>query len=32
MMEPEAEIVSGFPPIMPPYRGRISAGEVGAII
>lgn len=32
MMEPEAEIVAGFPTIMPSYQGRISAAEVGAII
>ncbi|HEX7089449.1 MAG TPA: cytochrome c oxidase subunit II [Longimicrobiales bacterium] len=32
MMDPEAEIVAGFPPIMPSFQGRITPAETAAII
>ncbi len=32
MMDPTAEIVAGFPPIMPSFQGRITPAEVAAII
>lgn len=32
ILEPQAEIVKGFPPAMPPYQGKISAEEVEEII
>src|SRR5690606_22381640 len=32
MMDPTAEIVAGFPPIMPSFQGRITPAEDAAII
>ncbi|HEX5521403.1 MAG TPA: cytochrome c oxidase subunit II [Longimicrobiaceae bacterium] len=32
MMDPELRIVAGFPPVMPSYKGQISAPETAAII
>lgn len=32
MMDPMAQLVSGFPPIMPTYQGVLTASEVGAIL
>lgn len=32
MMDPEARIVAGYPPVMPSYQGEISAPETAAII
>lgn len=32
MMDPRAQIVAGFTPIMPAYQGQLSAGETGALV
>jgi cytochrome c oxidase subunit 2 len=32
MMDPMAEIVAGYAPVMPTYRGQLDAGEVGALV
>jgi cytochrome c oxidase subunit 2 len=32
MMDPEARIVAGYPPVMPSYRGQITAPETAAIV
>lgn len=32
MMDPMAEIVSGFQPVMPSYQGALTATEVGALV
>jgi cytochrome c oxidase subunit 2 len=32
MMDPLADIVQGFPPVMPTYQGRLSAAEIGAMV
>jgi cytochrome c oxidase subunit 2 len=32
MMDPEARVVAGYPPVMPSYQGEISAPETAAII
>jgi cytochrome c oxidase subunit 2 len=32
MMDPEARLVAGYPPVMPSYQGEISAPETAAII
>jgi cytochrome c oxidase subunit 2 len=32
MMDPEARIVAGYPPVMPSYSGQITAPETAAIV
>lgn len=32
MMDPMAEIVAGYPPVMPTYRGLLTPEDVGALI
>lgn len=32
MMDPAAKVVAGFNPVMPTFHGRLSAGEVAALI
>lgn len=32
IMQPMTDIVVGFPPVMPTYQGRITAGEIAAIL
>ena len=32
MMEPQEEVVDGFKPVMPSYRGLLQAPEVGALV
>ncbi len=32
MMDPLADLVAGFPPLMPSYRGLLSAAETGALV
>jgi cytochrome c oxidase subunit 2 len=32
MMDPAAEVVAGFAPVMPTYQGLLQPGEVGAIV
>ncbi len=32
MMDPEAEIVAGFEPVMPSYEGVLEPGQVGALL
>lgn len=32
MMEPNVDVVAGYPPIMPTYRGTLGAGEAGALV
>jgi cytochrome c oxidase subunit 2 len=32
MMDPRAQIVEGFAPVMPTFQGQLSAGEVAALV
>ncbi|QDE90734.1 cytochrome c oxidase subunit II [Myxococcus xanthus] len=32
MMDPLAKVVAGYAPVMPSFHGRLSAGEVGALV
>ena len=32
MMDPNADVVAGFNPVMPSYRGHLSAEEAGALV
>ncbi|MBU8897291.1 cytochrome c oxidase subunit II [Corallococcus sp. H22C18031201] len=32
MMDPLAKVVAGYPPVMPSYHGRLSAGDAGALV
>jgi hypothetical protein len=32
MMEPNADVVAGFQPVMPSYVGVLTPGEVGALV
>lgn len=32
MMEPLADVVDGYPPLMPSYQGQLSAAETGALV
>ena len=32
MMDPEAEMVAGYPPLMPTFQGRLTPGDTAALI
>lgn len=32
LLEPNADLVKGFPPVMPPFRGQLSEVEIDAVI
>ncbi|AKU97510.1 Cytochrome c oxidase polypeptide II [Labilithrix luteola] len=32
MMEPQADVVAGYTPVMPTYQGLLTAGETGALV
>jgi cytochrome c oxidase subunit 2 len=32
VLDPQAKIVAGFPPTMPPFRGQISDAEIDEIV
>jgi cytochrome c oxidase subunit 2 len=32
MMDPTAALVAGYSPVMPSYRGQLSAGETAALV
>jgi cytochrome c oxidase subunit 2 len=32
MMDPEAKVVAGYPPVMPSFQGQLEAGETAAVV
>ena len=32
MLDPQADVVAGFQPAMPPYRGKLTDNEIAALM